>query len=168
VVAGLSVLPCGPIPDNPAELLTLPQFKELLAYIREQYDFVIIDTPPLLAVTDPCVVVPHVDGVILTIRISKNARPHAQRAKEILATLGAGVVGVVVNGVNRDARGYGYDYQYGYNYKAYSYTSSYANEGYYSEQKDGASGEDDSGQKDKPKNGSAKKSRGFLSWLFNR
>jgi len=165
-VAGLSVLPCGPIPNNPAELLTQPRLKELLAQFRANYDFVIVDTPPLLAVTDPSVVAPHVDGILLTVRISKNGRPHAQRAKEILATLGANVLGVVVNGVGRDAEGYGYDkYHYGYSYQAYEYA--YANNGdddaYY--RQDGADGQDAAGDR-KTRTGS--KSRGFFGWLFNR
>ncbi len=113
-VAGLSILPCGPIPSNPSELLTAPRFEELLKLLREQYDFVIVDTPPLLAVTDPSVVASRVDGVILTIRITKDGRPAAERAKEILGTLGATVVGVVVNGVDGSAKGgYGYG-NYGY------------------------------------------------------
>ncbi len=124
VVPNLSILPCGPHPDNPAELLSSPRFKEFLNVMREQFDYVLIDTPPLLAVTDPCVVVPHVNGVILTIRIAKNARLHASRAKEILATLGANVLGVVVNEVNRsDSSDYGYAgyrYGYGYTYKYYA------------------------------------------------
>lgn len=113
--SGLSVLPCGPLPPNPADLLTSPRLKEVLDVLREQYDFVIIDTPPLLAVTDPMVVAPRVDGVLLTIRLSKNGRPHAERAKEILGSLGAKILGVVVNGVER-----------GTGYSAYRYADGYA------------------------------------------
>jgi capsular exopolysaccharide synthesis family protein len=124
VVQGLSLLPCGPLPPNPAELLTSPRFKELVTALREEFDFVIIDTPPLLAVTDPCVVTPCVDGIYLTVRLTKNARPQAERAKEILATLGAKVLGVVVNGMTRagEVGGYGYgpgQYGYGYGYDNY-------------------------------------------------
>jgi capsular exopolysaccharide synthesis family protein len=130
-IPNLSVLPCGPRPANPAELLTSPRFKELLDIIRSQYDFVIIDTPPLLVVTDPCVVAPRVDGVILAIRVTKNGRPYAERAKEILTSLGANVLGVVVNGLGSPAGGkygYGYDqYQYGYGY-TYRYSYTYADE----------------------------------------
>ena len=61
----------------------------------------VVDTPPLLAVTDPCVVAPRVDGVLLTMRLSKKGRPNAERAREVLGALGVNVVGVVVNGVNR-------------------------------------------------------------------
>jgi capsular exopolysaccharide synthesis family protein len=121
-IAGLALLPCGPRPVNPAELLTAPRFEELLAEVRSRYDYVIVDTPPLLAVTDPCVVAPRVDGVLLTIRIAKNGRPAAERAREILETLGAKVFGVVVNGVGGAAGaagGYGYEhYHYGDEYSA--------------------------------------------------
>jgi capsular exopolysaccharide synthesis family protein len=118
VVPGLEVLPCGPHPPNPAELLTSPRLKELLDELRGRYDFVLVDTPPLLAVTDPCVVAPRVDGVVLALRISRKSRPTAERAREILSTLGVRVLGVVVNGVTRGKAGsrYGassYDYTYG-------------------------------------------------------
>src|SRR5581483_10648010 len=124
-VSNLDVLPCGSRPANPAELLTLPRFEELLNELRGRYDFVIVDTPPLLAVSDPSVVAPRVDGVLLTIRVSKNGRPQAERAKEILSGLGAHILGVVVNAVGRLRDGYengqyAYGYGYGYSY-AYSY-----------------------------------------------
>jgi capsular exopolysaccharide synthesis family protein len=113
-VPGLSVMPCGRVPPNPAELLTSPRFQEALGALGTQYDFVLIDTPPLLAVTDPSVVAARVDGVVLTLRITKNGRPQAERAKDILQTLGAPIFGVVVNGIGPAAGGYGYGYGYGY------------------------------------------------------
>jgi capsular exopolysaccharide synthesis family protein len=116
-IADLWILPCGPIPANPAELLSLPQFKEFLDHIREQYDFVIVDTPPMLAVTDPCMVVPHVDGVLLTLRPSKHAQPAAVRAKEVLVTLDATIIGVVLNGIDEKKSEYGYG-GYGYGYES--------------------------------------------------
>ncbi|MFL5328014.1 MAG: polysaccharide biosynthesis tyrosine autokinase [Gemmataceae bacterium] len=126
-VPNLSVLPCGPRPVNPSELLTSPKFKELLDELRTQFDFVIVDTPPILVVTDPAVVAPRVDGVILCIRVTKNGRPFAERAREVLASLGANVIGVVVNGFGSQVGGgkYGYEhYQYGYG-EGYSYTYGY-------------------------------------------
>jgi Mrp family chromosome partitioning ATPase len=78
---------------------------------------VLIDTPPLLAVTDPCMVASRVDGVLLTFRLARNSRPAAERAREILATLEAKVLGVVVNAVDSHT-GYG-----GYAYRPYHYYS---------------------------------------------
>lgn len=124
-IPGLSLLSSGPIPPNPAELLTSPRFKELIDELREQFDFVIVDTPPLLVVTDPCVVAPRVDGVLLCIRVAKNGRPVAERAREVLASLGANVLGVVVNGVSLFGQNYGYGYSYGYQYGQYDYGSQY-------------------------------------------
>lgn len=112
-VPGLFLLPCGKHPQNPAELLTGEAFKELLDVLREEYDFVVVDTPPLLAVSDPSAVAPRVDGVLLAIRISKNGRPNAERAQELLKTLGANVIGVVVIGTGEES-GYGYYGSYSY------------------------------------------------------
>jgi capsular exopolysaccharide synthesis family protein len=121
-VPNLYMLPCGPRPSNPAELLTSKRFLDLLEALRGQFDVILIDTPPLLAVSDPSVVAPRVDGVILTIRVAKNGRPAAERAREILTNLGANVYGVVVNGIDSGSnQGYGAS-QYGYTYHyAYGY-----------------------------------------------
>lgn len=128
-VDNLFLLPCGPRPSNPSELLSSTRFSELIHVLREQYDIVIIDTPPVLAVTDPCVVAPRVDGVVLLIRITKHVRPHAKRALESLESLGANLIGIVVNGVggNRPGMGYGFGSQYGYRYATNSgYYDSYS------------------------------------------
>ena len=68
-----------------------------MIYLRDQFDFVIIDTPPLLAVTDPSIVAHKVDGVFLNLRFSKNGRPDAERAKDVLLNHKANIIGVVVN-----------------------------------------------------------------------
>lgn len=131
-IENLSIMPCGPKPSNPAELLTLPRVKELLDVLRDDFDFVMLDTPPVLVVTDPCAVAPRVDGVLMTIRISKNARPDAMRAAGVLSTLGANVLGVVVNGVGpRVAYGLGRGYS-GYRYGGYKHYryGSYGGESY--------------------------------------
>ncbi|MBC8876844.1 MAG: polysaccharide biosynthesis tyrosine autokinase [Planctomycetes bacterium] len=123
-VEGLSIMVCGPRPNNPAELLTSARFQELLEVLREKYEFVIIDTPPVLAVTDPLAVAPRVDGVLLVIRLAKSARAATRRALEALDSLGANILGVVVNGVGGGSRygGYGYSsYKYGRGYGGYGY-----------------------------------------------
>jgi capsular exopolysaccharide synthesis family protein len=113
-IDNLDVLTVGPRVDNPAELLLSPRFTELVAVLREQYEFVIIDTPPVLAVTDPAAVAAHADGVVLVVRITKHSRPHARRACETLDLIGARVLGVVVSGVGDGATGYGAGYSSGY------------------------------------------------------
>jgi Mrp family chromosome partitioning ATPase len=105
------VLTAGAVPPNPAELLTSPRFKEVLDRLAAEYDFVLVDTPPLLAVTDPAVVAPRVDGVLLVVRLRKNGRPNAERAMELLWALEAQVLGVVVNGVNPKNRFGSYAYR---------------------------------------------------------
>jgi capsular exopolysaccharide synthesis family protein len=125
---GLSVLPCGPRPHNPAELLSSPKFREILADLRKDYDFIVVDTPPVLAVTDASTVAPCVDGVLVTIRLARGGRPNAKRAIEQLNAVGANVLGVVVNGVG-GVRRYGYGYGYGAvgrsNYYNYDYARHY-------------------------------------------
>lgn len=111
----LFCLPCGIRPPNPSELLTSPRFKELLEVLRERFDFVIVDTPPLLVVSDPSVVAAYVDTTVLAVRLKKNGRPGALRSAEILHSMGANLLGVVVNGVTESAS-YGYGYSYGGEY----------------------------------------------------
>jgi capsular exopolysaccharide synthesis family protein len=114
---GLSVMPSGPIPANPAEALTLPEMAELLEHCRDQYDYIIIDTPPLLVVTDPSITASMTDGVLLTVRIRRKSRPNARESMNILRAVGANVLGVAINnsdeaGSSDGYRGYGY-YRYG-------------------------------------------------------
>jgi capsular exopolysaccharide synthesis family protein len=135
-VPNLYMLPCGARPSNPAELLTSKRFLDLLEVLRGQFDIILIDTPPLLAVSDPSVVAPRVDGVILTIRVAKNGRPAAERAREILVNLGANIYGVVVNGIDGGSNqgygasqyGYSYHYAYGYSYESGDNSSYYHDE----------------------------------------
>lgn len=114
----LWVLSCGPVPNNPAELLTSPMFEEFLALARERYDYVLLDTPPVLAVSDPSIVASRVDGVALIVRVSKDTRPQTVRAKEMLDAVGATLVGAIVNaseaGSNFGSKRYGYGQHYGY------------------------------------------------------
>ena len=70
-VPNLRIMACGPRPHNPSELLSSEEFANVLELLRDQFDFVIVDTPPVLAVSDPCAVAARVDGVILTFRIHK-------------------------------------------------------------------------------------------------
>lgn len=104
-VEGLSILASGSAPPNPAEVLASPRLRALFREVAAAYDFVFVDTPPLLAVTDPMVVAAEADAVLLTVRLAKNGRPRAKRAKEILEAAGARVLGVVVSRFESDPRG---------------------------------------------------------------
>jgi capsular exopolysaccharide synthesis family protein len=122
-VENLFVMPCGPRPANPAELLTSPKFQDLLSELKGQYDFVVIDSPPVLAVSDPVAIAPRVDGVLMVFRMTKHTRPNAERTREQLAAVGARILGVVVNASAERSSGYaGYGYAYQYDYH---YTDSY-------------------------------------------
>ena len=102
-VEGLWLLPSGPLPSNPADLLVAPKFQQFLDVARRQYDFVLIDTPALLVATDARVVAPWVDAVLLSLRVVKNGGPQLVRAKEILDQLEVNLLGVVVNATDRYA-----------------------------------------------------------------
>src|SRR5262249_24272275 len=111
----------GPRPANPAELLTSPRLAEVLDQLRDRFDLELVDTPPVLAVSDPSVVAPRGDGGLLTMRVTQNARPAAERGKEVLLSLGARVLGVVVNGFAGNGTPYGY---YSYYQSPYHYEDS--------------------------------------------
>ena len=119
IVENLYAFACGPKPSNPSELLSSPRYTELLAILREKFDYVIVDTPPLMVVTDPAVVAPRVDGILMAVKISKRSRHDVVQSAELLKSLNATILGVVVNGQNQKGR-YGYGYA-GYAHQAYSY-----------------------------------------------
>lgn len=123
-IEGLHLLPCGVKPLQPSELLTSHRLPEVIAEFRERYDMVIIDTPPVLVVTDPCPIAANVDGVICAMRIKKNVRVSAERMVDILRSVNANIIGVVVNGVGAQGT-YSSQYSYG------AYQSGYSNYGGY-------------------------------------
>jgi capsular exopolysaccharide synthesis family protein len=125
-VDNLWALTAGGTPNNPADLLTSMRFKELLDSQRDQYDFVIIDTPPVLAVTDACVIAPRADAVLLVIRLGKDARMGSIHAVETLTELGSQILGVVVNGTGMGAAyGTRHHQYYKYQYNGYHYHYGY-------------------------------------------
>jgi len=116
---GLDVLPSGPRPTNPAELLAHPRFSELLSWAETVYDQILIDSPPGLAASDAAVIGRLVDGVILVVQPDKNRRRMVLRAAETLAVLKIALLGVVVNRVSTEKDGgyYGYGSGYAYHYR---------------------------------------------------
>lgn len=113
VVDGLSVLTCGALPSNPAELLASSAYSRLLKDAEREYDIVLIDTPPMLAVSDPCIAATKTDGLVLVLRMAKNKRNAAKRAAELIHTNNIQVVGVVCNATSAQAEGYSYKETYG-------------------------------------------------------
>jgi capsular exopolysaccharide synthesis family protein len=106
-IEGLSVLPVGPGTAAGPELFMSTRFAELLSWLRPQFDDVLIDTGPLLAVSDPCIVATQVDGVLLALKPTKDSRRRTERAKELLDAIDVLPLGVVVNGVgSRASRAY--------------------------------------------------------------
>ena len=93
----LSVLTAGSRTEMPAELLSNSAVAETLRTARSEYDFVILDTPPLLAVSDPCIVAPYADGVLMVVRLNKNKRDHATHALQIVRSHGMNLLGTVIN-----------------------------------------------------------------------
>ncbi|MBI4124637.1 MAG: CpsD/CapB family tyrosine-protein kinase, partial [Deltaproteobacteria bacterium] len=89
----------GRTPPNPAELLSLTSMDELLQELRAHFDFVIIDAPPVLPVSDPSILAPKVDGVIMVYQVGKTARGALRRAKIQLTSAGAKILGVVLNNI---------------------------------------------------------------------
>jgi capsular exopolysaccharide synthesis family protein len=98
-VEGLAVLTAGPIPQNPAEILGSQKMKELLTEVGEQYDMILIDTPPVIAVTDAVILAQEVDGVILVLAVGEVNQSYAQKAKELFDQVGARILGGVLNKV---------------------------------------------------------------------
>ncbi|MEO1618580.1 MAG: polysaccharide biosynthesis tyrosine autokinase [Planctomycetota bacterium] len=99
-IENLDILPCGPLPANPAEALSLAEMGEIFNWAREHYDCVIVDTPPLLMVSDPAVVTTYVDAALMVIRIRRRSKPNAKEAMSMLRAAGARVMGVVVNEID--------------------------------------------------------------------
>ncbi|RJX23786.1 MAG: polysaccharide biosynthesis tyrosine autokinase [Dethiobacter sp.] len=110
----LYILTSGPLPPNPSELLVSAAFSRLLEKIKEQCDFLLIDSSPALAVTDPALLSRYVDGTILVINFGDIPREVAQKAKEQLENVKANIIGVVLNKIPSNGTGYYYYYYYHY------------------------------------------------------
>ena len=98
-VKNLEVVTSGPDVPNPAELLSAPFLREFLDRVREDYDTIIIDAPPLLAVADPAIIGALVDAILLVVRVATTKRDDAARAVDLLKGLGTPVLGGLINGI---------------------------------------------------------------------
>jgi non-specific protein-tyrosine kinase len=109
----LSVLPSGPVPHNPSELLDSGRMLEVIEELKSRADIVIFDSPPVLSVADATILAAKMDGVLLVVDSGYTRRGTAKRAKEVLQGIGANIVGVVVNRAVVKAEADYYDYSYG-------------------------------------------------------
>ncbi|MDD4496094.1 MAG: CpsD/CapB family tyrosine-protein kinase [Eubacteriales bacterium] len=116
--SNLDILTCGAIPPNPSELLASAAMKEFLSVVGSQYDYILIDAPPIGAVTDAAILSTIVDGVILVAASGQVRGEFLQRAKEQLEQVNANILGVVLNKVtDKIGSSYGYYYYYRYGQK---------------------------------------------------
>lgn len=112
-VQGLELLPCGPDVPNPSEMLNSDTFAQLLEILSDRYDRIIIDSPPVMLITDAWILAALCDITILVVRVEKSTRKTSRQARDGLLSIGAKILGVVVNDVPKEGR-YGYFGTYGY------------------------------------------------------
>jgi len=110
----LWLLGSGKLPPNPAELVNGRRIQEVFRTLRAMFDLVLIDSPPVLPVTDAVVLAKDADATLLIVAANQTSRGDLQRAAEKLGQVNARVVGLVLNETARQGGGYGYGYQYGY------------------------------------------------------
>ncbi|MCU1499996.1 MAG: hypothetical protein JWM47_3949 [Acidimicrobiales bacterium] len=119
-VDGLWVLASGPLPPNPAEILSSRRAHDVFRALADRFDMILIDSPPVLPVTDAAVIAPFVDLVLLVVSAGSTTRRGIERAYELLRQVDAPVAGGVLNGVTAETSRYGYEY--GYRYSSYQPT----------------------------------------------
>jgi polysaccharide biosynthesis transport protein len=122
---GLKVLLAGKVPPNPAELLSSKKFEELIEILRKQFEYVIIDCPPLLPVTDAAIVSAKADGCVLVVHAGVTKKPHFVGSRDAVNAVGSAILGVIINKIPESSLEYEYGYRYGYpryygaNYRPY-------------------------------------------------
>ena len=115
-IQNLFILPCGPTPPNPAELLMTKRFAHVLEELKSRFDRVILDSPPLQGLTDAVVLSKQTDGALLVVRAGKTLRDEVSRAAREIRSVDGPITGVILNEFDMDDRRYGYYYRYRYNY----------------------------------------------------
>jgi len=119
---GLYVITTGPIPPNPAELMGSQKLQSILKWMKETTDIILVDTPPVLAVSDAVILAPSLDGVVLVVRPGKTRHGALKQSIEQLQLVNARILGVVLNDVVTRGKAYGYYYK---NYRGYNTYQNY-------------------------------------------
>ncbi len=113
-VPNLYVMPSGPVPPNPSELLSSIKLRILLSDLQDHFDHIIVDSPPVIHVTDALIISPFVDGVVVVVKSNQTPREVVLRAKQALMDVNAKIFGVVLNSVDLKNDSYYYNYKYSY------------------------------------------------------
>ena len=116
-IPNLVAIPTGPLPPNPADLLSSHRLADAIAELRTKFKFVILDSPPILAATDAVILSVQVDGVLLVVRSGETPKAAFTRSRDLLVSVKSRLLGVVLNAVDASAP----DYYYSYRYYPYSY-----------------------------------------------
>jgi polysaccharide biosynthesis transport protein len=116
-IPNLAAIPTGPLPPNPADLLSSHKLSEAIAELRTKFKFVVIDSPPIMAATDAVILSVQTDGVLLVVRSGETPKEAFTRTRDLLISVKCHLLGVVLNAVDASAP----DYYYSYRYYPYSY-----------------------------------------------
>jgi polysaccharide biosynthesis transport protein len=116
-IPNLSAIPTGPLPPNPADLLSSHNLADAVAELRTKYKFVVIDSPPIMAATDAVILSVQADGVLLVVRCGETPKEAFTRTRDLLISVKCRLLGVILNAVDSSAP----DYYYSYRYYPYSY-----------------------------------------------
>jgi polysaccharide biosynthesis transport protein len=123
LIDNLTVMPTGPVPPNPADLLSSHRMLDAIGALRKRFKFIVIDSPPIMAATDAVILSSLTDGVILVVRSGETPKEAFTRCRDLLVAVKARLLGVVLNAV--DATGQNYYYSYRYYPYAYGYGEGY-------------------------------------------
>jgi capsular exopolysaccharide synthesis family protein len=116
-IPNLAAIPTGPLPPNPADLLSSHRLTDAIAELRTKYKFIVIDSPPVMAATDAVILSVQADGVLLVVRSGETPKEAFTRTRDLLISVKSHLLGVVLNAVDASAP----DYYYSYRYYPYSY-----------------------------------------------
>jgi capsular exopolysaccharide synthesis family protein len=116
-IPNLSAIPTGPLPPNPADLLSSHKLADAIAELRSKFKFIVIDSPPIMAATDAVILSVQADGVLLVVRSGETPKEAFTRTRDLLVSVKCHLLGVVLNAVDSSAP----DYYYSYRYYPYSY-----------------------------------------------
>jgi polysaccharide biosynthesis transport protein len=116
-IPNLAAIPTGPLPPNPADLLSSHKFADAITELRTKYKFIVIDSPPVMAATDAVILSVQTDGVLLVVRSGETPKEAFTRTRDLLNNVKCRILGVVLNAVDSNAP----DYYYSYRYYPYSY-----------------------------------------------